>query len=169
MRDNFADTRKGPRLIANLMQQMHPIKQPHIAAVFASYPEAMRSKLLDLRTLIFLTLQRKPTSIWSVVNVNRVAVLTADGRMQPAGLVAFEARSHAKTGVYEFEQEAPELAAADICIFKKNHAAWKFFEAQPPGYRRQMSWRVTSAKREETRAKRLQILIDASASGIRLQ
>lgn len=112
---------------------------------------------------------RKPTSIWSVVNVNRVAALTAEGRMQPAGLAAFAARSQAKTGVYAFEQDAPELAASDVRIFKQNKAAWKFFEAQPPGYRRQMSWRVTSAKREETRAKRLLQLIEASAAGARLE
>lgn len=53
MRDNFADIWTGPTPIANLMQPMHPIKQPDIAAVFASYPEAIRGKLLDLRTLIF--------------------------------------------------------------------------------------------------------------------
>jgi uncharacterized protein YdeI (YjbR/CyaY-like superfamily) len=88
--------------------------------------------------------------------------------MQAAGLAAFEARSHAKTGVYAFEQEASELTAADVRVFKKNKVAWKFFEAQPPGYRRQMSWRVASAKREETRAKRLLQLIEASAAGIRL-
>ena len=75
--------------------------------------------------------------------------------MQRAGLAAFDARSHAKMGIYALEQEAPELAGADIRTFKKNQAAWKFFEAQPPGHRRLMSWRVTSAKREQTRPKRL--------------
>ncbi len=91
------------------------------------------------------------------------------GRTLPAGLAAFEARSPTKTGIHAFEQDTPELAAADIRAFKKNRAAWKFFQAQPPGYRRLMSWRVTSAKREETRAKRLQMLIDASAEGMRLE
>ena len=87
--------------------------------------------------------------------------------MQPTGLAAFAARSHDKIGVYAFEQDAPELSTADVRIFKKNKAAWKFFEAQPPGYRRKMSWRITSAKREETRTIRLQKLIDASTAGIR--
>ncbi len=137
-------------------------------ALCVGWIDGVRKSLGEESYVIRFT-PRKPTSIWSVVNVNRVAALTAEGRIQPAGLAAFEARSHAKTGIYSFEQEAPELAAADIRTFKKNKAAWKFFEAQPPGYRRQMSWRVTSAKREETRAKRLQILIDASAAGIRLQ
>ncbi len=137
-------------------------------ALCVGWIDGVRKSLGDDSYVIRFT-SRKRTSIWSVVNVNRVAVLTGEGRMQPAGLAAFAARSHAKTGVYAFEQAAPELAAADIRLFKKNKAAWKFFEAQPPGYRRQMSWRVTSAKREETRAKRLQILIEASAADIRLE
>lgn len=137
-------------------------------ALCVGWIDGVRKSLGDESYVIRFT-PRKRTSIWSVVNVNRVAVLTLEGRMQPAGLAAFEARSHAKTGVYAFEQTAPELAAGDVRLFKKNKTAWKFFEEQPPGYRRQMSWRVASAKREETRAKRLQILIEASAAGIRLQ
>lgn len=126
-------------------------------------------KSIDEESYVIRFTPRKATSIWSVVNVNRVAVLTAEARMLPAGLAAFEARTHKKTGIYAFEQENPELSLADIRTFKKNKAAWKFFEAQPPGYRRQMIWRITSAKRKETHVKRLQILIDASAGGSRLQ
>jgi uncharacterized protein YdeI (YjbR/CyaY-like superfamily) len=136
-------------------------------ALCVGWIDGVRKSLGDESYVIRFT-PRKRTSIWSVVNVNRVAVLTAEGRMQPAGHAAFAARSHAKTGVYSFEQDTPELSAADIRAFKKNKVAWKFFEAQPPGYRRQMSWRIASAKREETRAKRLLQLIEASAAGIRL-
>ena len=96
--------------------------------------------------------------------INRVAVLIAEGRMQPVGLAAFDARSQLKTGIYAVEQEAPELTAADIRTFKTNTAAWKSFAARTPGCRLQMSWRVASGKREETSAKRLQHLIGASAS-----
>ena len=137
-------------------------------ALCVGWIDGFRKSLGEASYVIRFT-PRKPTSIWSVVNVNRVAVLTAEGRMQSAGNAAFAARSHAKTGIYAFEQEKPELSAADVIAFKKHKAAWKFFEAQPPGYRRQMSWRVTSAKREVTRAKRLQILIEASATGFRLE
>ena len=137
------------------------------AALCVGWIDGVRKSLGEESYVIRFT-PRKPTSIWSVVNVNRVAMLTAEGRMRPAGLTAFAARSHEKTGIYAFEQEAPELAAADVLTFKKHPAAWKFFEAQPPGYRRQMSWRVTCAKREETRAKRLLQLIEASAAGVRL-
>ena len=137
-------------------------------ALCVGWIDGVRKSLGEASYVIRFT-PRKPTSIWSVVNVNRMAVLSAEGRMQSAGNAAFAARSHAKTGVYAFEQEKPELSAADVLAFKKHKAAWKFFEAQPPGYRRQMSWRVTSAKREATRAKRLQILMEASAAGVRLE
>lgn len=137
-------------------------------ALCVGWIDGVRKRVDDTRYVIRFT-PRKPTSIWSVVNVNRVAVLAAEARMLPAGHAAFASRTHAKTGVYSFEQETAVLSAADVRYFKRNRAAWKFFEAQPPGYRRQMIWRVTSAKREETRAKRLQMLIDASAAGRRLE
>ncbi len=136
-------------------------------ALCVGWIDGVRKSLGEESYVIRFT-PRKRTSIWSMVNVNRVAVLTAEGRMQPTGRAAFEARSHAKTGVYAFEQDKPELSVADICAFKKHKVAWKFFEAQPPGYRRQMSWRVTNAKREATRAKRLLQLIEASEAGVRL-
>ncbi len=137
-------------------------------ALCVGWIDGVRKSLGDESYVIRFT-PRKPTSIWSVVNVNRVAALTAEGRMQAAGLAAFEARTQKKTGIYAFEQESAALSAADIRAFKKNKAAWTFFEAQPPGYRHQMIWRITSAKREETRARRLQRLIEASEAGIRLQ
>ena len=137
-------------------------------ALCVGWIDGVRKRVDDASYVIRFT-PRKTTSIWSVVNVNRVAALTAEGRMQPAGLAAFSARSPEKTGVYAFEQDAPELSAADVHLFKKHNAAWQFFEAQPPGYRRLMSWRVVSAKRYETRAKRLQMLIDASKASMRLE
>ncbi len=136
-------------------------------ALCVGWIDGVRKSLGEESYVIRFT-PRKPTSIWSVVNVNRVAALTAEGRIQPAGLAAFEARTHNKTGIYAFEQEQAELSVADIRTFKKNKAAWKFFAAQPTGYRHQMIWRITSAKREETRVKRLLQLIEASTAGVRL-
>ena len=137
-------------------------------ALCVGWIDGVRKSLGEESYVIRFT-PRKATSIWSVVNVNRVAALTAEGRMQPAGLVAFEARTQKKTGIYAFEQEKAELSAADLRTFKKNKSAWKFFEAQPPGYRHQMIWRITSAKREETRTRRLLKLIEASLAGTRLE
>ena len=112
---------------------------------------------------------RKPTSIWSNVNIAKVEALLAAGRMMPAGLVAWEKRDPAKSGIYAFERR--EAAAFDVESerrFKRNRAAWIYFQAQPPGYRRLATHYVVSAKRPETRARRLAALIEHSARGERL-
>ena len=112
---------------------------------------------------------RKRKSIWSHVNVAKVLALTAQARMRPAGLAAFEARSPAKTGVYAFErQEAAELAPAEVRLFKKNRPAWDYFEAVAPSYRRTIIHWVVSAKRAATRERRLEQLIQASAERKRI-
>jgi len=112
---------------------------------------------------------RKTGSTWSNVNVAHVERLTREGRMAPAGLAAFNARSAAKTGVYSFERQEPaQFPPALLREFKAHAAAWKFFSAQPPGYRRVATHHVASAKQEETRARRLAKLIAASAAGQRL-
>ena len=111
---------------------------------------------------------RRRGSNWSLVNVRKVKALIAAGRMQPAGLAAYEARDAKKTGAYSFENRpaafTPELDAA----FRTHTLAWHFWEAQPPGYRRTMTWYVMSAKRDQTRRQRLERLIVHSAAGQRL-
>jgi uncharacterized protein YdeI (YjbR/CyaY-like superfamily) len=112
---------------------------------------------------------RKPGSIWSLVNVKHVERLIAAGKMTDAGLAAFNARRADKTGVYSFEQAAPSaFSKPQLAQFKANKAAWTYWQAQPPGYRRTATFLVTSAKRAETQAKRLQLLIDDCAKGVRL-
>ena len=110
---------------------------------------------------------RRPRSIWSRINIARVGVLTAEGRMHPAGLAAFEKRS--ATAVYSFEQtDRRGLDPQYEALMKKNRKAWDFFQAQPPGYRKIAGWYVVSAKQEETRLRRLQNLIRDSAAGRRI-
>ena len=90
--------------------------------------------------------------------------------MRPAGLAAFEARSERKTGVYAFEQrEEARLDPVSAAAFRRERVAWKTFSAMPPGYRRTAIHWVMSAKREETRARRLAILIADSAAGRRIK
>jgi len=109
---------------------------------------------------------RKLTSIWSAVNVKRVAELTRLGLMRPSGVKAFEARKGDKTGIYAYEQRKnARLAPAYEKQFRANKKAWEFFQGQPPWYRRTASYRVISAKQEETRQKRLNQLIKDSAAG----
>ena len=112
---------------------------------------------------------RRSGSTWSAVNTRRAEELIREGRMQPAGLRAFEARDPEKSGVYSFEQRtAARLSPEAEAQFRANPAAWSFFESQPPGYRRTAVWWVVSAKRESTRARRLETLIEDSAASRRI-
>jgi uncharacterized protein YdeI (YjbR/CyaY-like superfamily) len=95
----------------------------------------------------------------------RVAELAAAGRMRPAGLRAFEARNESKSGIYAYEQPRATLGADEEATFRSNGPAWAWFTAQPPSYQRTATYWVVSAKRPETRARRLEALIVDSASG----
>jgi uncharacterized protein YdeI (YjbR/CyaY-like superfamily) len=109
---------------------------------------------------------RKPGSIWSKINVAKVAALVEAGLMRPAGAKAFAARSDAKTGIYSFERaKAATLEPADEKRFRANKPAWAYFSARPPSYRRAAYHWVISAKKAETRASRLATLIADSAAG----
>ncbi len=106
---------------------------------------------------------RKRGSIWSAVNIRRVKELTELGRMRPAGLAAFERREESKSAIYSHEQrETPQFSAEQANAFRENKAAWAFFETQTPSYRRTATWWVISAKKPETRERRLGILIEDS-------
>jgi uncharacterized protein YdeI (YjbR/CyaY-like superfamily) len=87
--------------------------------------------------------------------------------MMPAGLAEYEKRSPDVTGLYSFEQDQVKFSPNQEKAFRKHRAAWKFFESQPPYYRRVITWWVISAKQEATRERRLQRLIDDSAKGQR--
>ena len=112
---------------------------------------------------------RRAHSNWSAINIARVAVLTAEGRMQPAGLAASEKRSEARSGVYSYEQRTnPTLNEEEQRAFQANESAWQFFQAQAPWYQRASTGWVISAKKEETRTRRLARLIGESGNGRRL-
>lgn len=111
---------------------------------------------------------RRPGSVWSAINICNVEKLIKEKRMLPAGLTAYSLRKENRSGIYAYEQRSAELVEPYSSKLKRNKAAWKFFESQPPGYRKQMNWWVVSAKQEETRLKRLDKLIEVSAQGRRL-
>jgi uncharacterized protein YdeI (YjbR/CyaY-like superfamily) len=109
---------------------------------------------------------RRPRSTWSAVNIARVGALIAEGRVQPAGLAAFERRTPDRSVVYSYEQRrAAALSPAERRAVKADPAAWSFFEAQPPHYKRSIALWIQGAKKSETRARRLATLIDCSARG----
>jgi uncharacterized protein YdeI (YjbR/CyaY-like superfamily) len=111
---------------------------------------------------------RKPKSIWSNVNIAKVEALIRDGRMMPAGLAAYALRDQARSGIYVFEKEAAVFDAESERAFRKSRSGWEFFQAQPAGYRRLATHYVVSAKRPETRARRLAALLMHSARGERI-
>lgn len=111
---------------------------------------------------------RKSRSVWSGVNIKRAEALIENGRMQPAGLKAFEARRENRSGIYSYEQRSVEMPEPYSGLMKANATAWRFFEAQPPYYRKMMAWWIVSAKREETRLKRLKKLMAHTAKGERI-
>ena len=108
---------------------------------------------------------RRPRSIWSAVNIKRVSELTKAKRMLAAGIKAFEARKENRSGIYAYEQRRAVLEAPYDAVLDKHPAARAFFEAQPPWYRKTISWYVVNAKKEETRMRRLEQMIDLWSRG----
>ncbi len=112
---------------------------------------------------------RRPGSVWSAVNVAAVARLTEQGLMHPAGLRVFEERKPDRVAVYSYEQpEDARLDDAQQALLTSNEPAWAWFSAQPASYRRAAVHWVVSAKRADTRERRLQQLIADAAQGRRV-
>lgn len=110
---------------------------------------------------------RRKGSVWSAVNVKRFEELRAQGLVHPSGQAAFDRRDIARSGIYSYERRLALDAAAEA-EFREHRYAWEFFEAQAPFYRRTMAHWVTSAKRDETRRRRLAKLIEHSQRGERV-
>ena len=109
---------------------------------------------------------RKPNSNWSAVNVRRVEELTRQRRMRAAGLKAFRERREDKTATYSYEQRyEAKLEPPQERRFRSKKQAWEWFQTQPKGYRTTAVYWVMSAKRPETRERRLDTLIEDSAKG----
>jgi uncharacterized protein YdeI (YjbR/CyaY-like superfamily) len=126
--------------------------------------DGIRKSIDDTSYMNRLT-PRRPRSNWSAINIERVKELTRQGRMTPAGLAAFERRSEERSRVYSYERENARLDAEQEKRFRTNKTAWEFFESRPPSYRKAVIWWVVSAKREETRTRRLETVIQDSAEG----
>jgi len=109
---------------------------------------------------------RRRGSVWSAVNVAKIAELTGRGLMFPAGLRAFELRKPDQTSAYSYEQpEAAQFTAEQTALLQADPAAWEWFTRQSASYRRSATHWVITAKRADTRARRLAQLIADSAEG----
>jgi uncharacterized protein YdeI (YjbR/CyaY-like superfamily) len=129
--------------------------------------DGVRKRLDDERYTIRFTPRRRG-SIWSVVNTNRVGVLTRAGRMHASGVKVFRARDKKKTGRYSFERDAATLTPAFVDRLRGNPKAWACFETAPPWYKRTATYWIMSAKQEATRERRLALLVDACARGVKV-
>jgi uncharacterized protein YdeI (YjbR/CyaY-like superfamily) len=111
---------------------------------------------------------RRAGSAWSLVNINRAGELEREGLMHAAGLASFRTRDEKRAAQHTHTRQNSTFDAELERRFRARKNAWAFFQAQPPGYRRLTTWWVTSAKREDTRLRRLGLVIDASAAGQRI-
>ncbi|MFK7988027.1 MAG: YdeI family protein [Sandaracinaceae bacterium] len=112
---------------------------------------------------------RKPRSVWSRRNIDLVERLVSEGRMKPPGMAAFAFKDVHPDSGYATATFDDALDAEMVARFKRTSGAWEFYQAQPPGYRKQAARWVTSAKREATRARRLATLIEDSANRLRIK
>jgi uncharacterized protein YdeI (YjbR/CyaY-like superfamily) len=136
-------------------------------ALCVGWIDGVRKRIDDVSYKIRFS-RRRPRSVWSSVNIKRMPELVKEGRMLPAGEEAFARRLENRSGIYAYEQRPAELPDPYAKKLKQNKAAWKFFESQPPYYRKLATWWIVSAKQEETRLKRLKKLIEVSAEGRRV-
>jgi uncharacterized protein YdeI (YjbR/CyaY-like superfamily) len=138
-------------------------------ALCVGWIDGVRRRLDETSYTIRFT-PRRDGSTWSAINIARVAVLTREGRVRPAGRAAFAKRTARKSAVYSYEQRhRAKLAPADAKRFRADQKAWAFFGAQAPSYRQLAIYWIVSAKKPETRLLRLTRLIRESAAGRRIR
>jgi uncharacterized protein YdeI (YjbR/CyaY-like superfamily) len=123
-------------------------------------------KTIDEQSYKIRFTPRKITSVWSAVNVKKVKALIQLGKMKPAGMHLFNNRTDAEG--YSSEQRNVPLAKEYEEQVEANQSAWLFFTHLAPSYKRDSIWWVMSAKKEETRLKRLGILIASSEAGLKI-
>jgi len=133
-------------------------------ALCVGWIDGVRKRVDDEISVQRFTPRRK-RSTWSAINVAKVAVLTAEGRLRPAGLVAFAARSEANTGIYSYERPDGVFSDEETARFRADEVAWSDWERRPPSYRKVVTHWVTDAKRASTRDRRLATLIEDSRAG----
>ena len=136
-------------------------------ALCVGWIDSVRYSLNDVDSAQRFTPRRK-RSIWSAINTKRATELIAEGRMRPAGLAAFEARTPERTAVYSYERPEAALTEDELAAFRGDAAAWADLERRSPSYRRTALFWVVSAKRPETRARRLATLIADCRAGRRI-
>ena len=137
-------------------------------ALCVGWIDGVRKRIDDEVSVQRLTPRRKG-STWSSINVAKVAMLTEQGRMRPAGLASFAARTDANTAIYAYERPPASFSDEGEARFRADQAAWADWERRPAGYRRTATHWVTSAKQVATRERRLATLMEDSRAGRRVR
>jgi uncharacterized protein YdeI (YjbR/CyaY-like superfamily) len=122
-------------------------------------------KSIDSKSYFIRFTPRKPTSIWSAINIKKIGELKKQGLMHEAGLTAFEKRKAHRSKIYSFEQKEKTLLPEYEKLFRESKKAWTYFEALAPGYRKITIHHIMSAKQEATQIKRLKMIIAESEKG----
>lgn len=125
-------------------------------------------KSVDGETYMQRWTPRKKDSYWSIVNTRRFGELDAEGRVEAAGRAAFARRDANQAPRASYERPEASFTTAQLKRLRANRKAWEYYEGTPPGYKRVVKHWVTTAKQEETRERRLQMLIDYCARGERI-
>ncbi len=108
---------------------------------------------------------RRKGSVWSTINIKKAEELIKNKKMHPFGLHVYKNRDIKKTGLYSNEQKEIKFPAGFLKQLKSNKTAWKFFSNMPPGYKKTATWWVISPKQDETKKRRLNVLIRDSEVG----
>lgn len=137
-------------------------------ALCVGWIDGIRKSVDDQRYTIRFT-PRKPGSIWSRINIDKVTKLQQEGRMMPEGLAAFEGRTTGKSVIYSYETGGDDWPKGFLALFRKDKTAWRNYQQMAPSYQRQSRHWVASAKQEITRRKRLDQLIEDSRNNQRLK
>ncbi len=135
-------------------------------AICFGWIDGIRRSIDEERYCIRFT-PRKPTSIWSKVNIKKVEELKKKGLMTEPGLQAYNNRKDSKSGIYSFEKDAARLDDDSERLFKSNQIAWDFFVKQAPSYQKTKIYWIMSARQEATRISRLNKLILACEKHLR--
>lgn len=132
-------------------------------AICFGWIDGVRRSIDEERYCIRFT-PRKPGSIWSAINIKKVEELSAKRLMHPTGIEAYKKRKEDKSRVYSYEKDPVSLSPEFEKKFRANKKAWKFFNSMPPSYQRTAIHGIMTVKREETKLKRLEELINDSAA-----
>jgi uncharacterized protein YdeI (YjbR/CyaY-like superfamily) len=126
-------------------------------------------KSIDSESYSIRFTPRKPGSIWSAINIQKVENLSKQGLMHPSGMTAFEKRQEHKSRIYSYEKPAENLSKDFLKKFQSNKKAWKYFQSMAPSYQRTAIHWVMNAKQENTRIKRVAELINDSEAGRKIK